>query len=125
MTSDIIRKKIGQKKYSFTEIETQTIEKILPIITNVDNKIISTPNYITENEDVILIKDVEFSEIILDSTKTSHIVIKTLTNAKIKPLTGKIDEQYDEIDISRGACVELITINGLWYIISSDGIKLD
>jgi hypothetical protein len=37
---------------------------------------------------------------------------------------GLIDEQYDEILIERGAAVELFRVDGNWYILSSDGVKL-
>jgi hypothetical protein len=61
----------------------------------------------------------------LDSTTTDKIKIKTLTNCTIIPDIGRIDEDWDEIYIGRGACVELQFVNGIWYILSSDGIKLD
>ena len=124
MKSDMIKKRIVQKQYSFTEIENKTIEKLIPILTEIDKKVIKDISYTTNNEDFILVKDVVKSEIILDSNTTNHIIIKSLTNSVIKPSTGKIDELYDEIEIGRGACVELITIDGLWYVVSSDGIKL-
>ena len=125
MNSDIIRKRIVQKQYSFTEIEKKTVETLLPILTEVEKKVVKDVSYTTNNEDFILIKDVVKCEITLDSNITHHIIIKSLTNSVIKPSTGKIDELYDEIEIGRGACVELITIDGLWYVISSDGVKLD
>ena len=56
---------------------------------------------------------------------TDKIKIKTLTNCTIIPDIGRIDEDWDEISIGRGACVELQNVNGIWYILSSDGIKLD
>ena len=34
-------------------------------------------------------------------------------------------EDWDEISIGKGACVELQNVNGVWYILSSDGIKMD
>ena len=37
----------------------------------------------------------------------------------------KVDEDWDEITIGRGACVELQNVRGVWYILSSDGVKLD
>jgi hypothetical protein len=41
----------------------------------------------------------------------------------IKTTNGLIDEEYDEIVTSKGACVELRFIGGNWYIMSSDGLK--
>ena len=37
---------------------------------------------------------------------------------------GKIDDEYDEILIDRGACVEFAYVAGGWYILSSDGLKM-
>ena len=61
----------------------------------------------------------------LDSTTTDKIKIKTLTNCVIVPDIGRIDEDWDEISIGRGACVELQNVNGVWYILSSDGLKME
>jgi hypothetical protein len=38
---------------------------------------------------------------------------------------GLIDEEYSEINIGKGACVELYFSFGNWYIVSSDGIKME
>ena len=37
--------------------------------------------------------------------------------------TYKIDDEYDEILIDKGACVEFAYCAGGWYILSSDGLK--
>ena len=34
------------------------------------------------------------------------------------------DEEYDELFIDKGACVEFRFCAGVWYIISSDGLKM-
>jgi hypothetical protein len=34
-----------------------------------------------------------------------------------------IDEEYREINIEKGACVELYYAFGGWFIVSSDGLK--
>jgi hypothetical protein len=62
---------------------------------------------------------------LLDQNTTEHVVIKTLTKVLILPMMGQIDEQYDEILIDRGACVEFYLIENNWYVISSDGLKLE
>jgi hypothetical protein len=69
-------------------------------------------------------KDVEQSKITLNSDTTEYIVIKTLTKVLIVPSKNKIDEYYDEILIDKGACVEFLMMDDVWYIISSDGLKL-
>ena len=87
--------------------------------------ILSDEIYKTNGENLLIIKDVAQSKVKLDSTTTDKIKIKTLTNCTIIPDIGRIDEDWDEISIGRGACVELQNVNGIWYILSSDGIKLD
>ena len=47
-----------------------------------------------------------------------------MTNILIKPDNGKIDEEWDDIELDRGSCIELVNINQGWYILSSDGVKL-
>jgi hypothetical protein len=86
---------------------------------------VSNPTYSTEGEALIVTKESENVEIILDSSTTDHIIVKALTNTKIKPVWGLIDEEYSEINIGKGACVELYFSFGNWYIVSSDGMKME
>ena len=90
-----------------------------------ENVIITDEYYKTNGELLIIVKDVSGCTIELDSTTTDRIKIKTLTNCTILPDIGRIDEDWDEISIGRGACVELQHLGGIWYVLSSDGIKLD
>jgi hypothetical protein len=90
-----------------------------------ENVIITDEYYKTNGELLIIVKDVSSCKIELDSTTTDKIKIKTLTNCTILPDIGRIDEDWDEISVGRGACVELQHIGGTWYILSSDGVKLD
>jgi hypothetical protein len=87
--------------------------------------IVSDEIYKTNGENLLIIRDVAQSKVKLDSTTTDKIKIKSLTNCTIIPDIGRIDEDWDEISIGRGACVELQNVNGIWYVLSSDGIKLD
>jgi hypothetical protein len=48
-----------------------------------------------------------------------------MTKVLIVPLIGKIDDEYDEILIDKGACVEFQFIENGWYIMSSDGLKIE
>ena len=48
-----------------------------------------------------------------------------MTNSVITAFIGKIDEEYDEVRIGKGACVEFILIDGNFYIVSSDGLKME
>ena len=90
-----------------------------------DTIIISDELYKTNGENLLIVREVNQSKIKLDSTTTDRIKIKTLTNCTIIPDLGRIDEEWDEISVGKGACVELQNVNGVWYILSSDGIKLD
>jgi hypothetical protein len=83
------------------------------------------PEYRTNGEELILVKDVDYCKILLDQNTTEHIVIKALTKVLILPMMGQIDEQYDEIVIDRGAAVEFFRVDSNWYILSSDGLKLE
>ena len=84
---------------------------------------VSNASYSTEGEALIVTKESENIEIILDNSTTDHVIIKSMTNTKIKPLIGKIDEEFDEINIEKGASVELYLVFNNWYIVSSDGLK--
>ena len=86
---------------------------------------VSNPSYTTEGEALIVTKELDFVEIILDSSTTDQVIIKALTQTKIKPVWGLIDEEYSEINIGKGACVELYFSFGNWYIVSSDGMKME
>lgn len=94
-------------------------------INNPLNRIVRDELYKTNGEFFILVKDVDNCRLVLDSTNTTHIRIKTLTKLLITPLIGKIDEEYDEIFLDKGACVEFLSLEGVWYIISSDGLKME
>ena len=90
-----------------------------------ETAIVSDTFYSTLGEKLIIIRDVDFCKIKLNSTTTDRIKIKTLTNCIILPDVGRIDDDWDEISVGRGACVELQNVKGVWYILSSDGIKLE
>ena len=99
-------------------------KRINRLITNVSEvAIVSETDYSTNGEECIVVKSVPKSVIILDSRTTEHTVIKCLTHVTIKPLIGKIDEEYDEIVADKGACIEFRFCEGNWYVLSSDGLK--
>jgi hypothetical protein len=87
--------------------------------------ILSEPTYSTNGEILIIVKDVSHCKLKLNSTTTDKITIKSLTNCTIIPDINRIDEDWDEIQIGKGACVELQNVQGVWYVISSDGLKFD
>jgi hypothetical protein len=85
--------------------------------------IVSETFYQTNGESCIVVRGVVESTIVLDSKTTDHIVVKSMTRLTIKPDTGKIDEDYDEIVADMYACIEFRFVGGNWYILSSDGLK--
>jgi hypothetical protein len=93
------------------------------VIISSENALVSETQFRTKGESTVVIKDVEFSKVILDHSSTDHIVIKALTKVLILPSSGRIDEEFDEILIDKGACVDFKFISGNWYILSSDGLK--
>jgi len=86
--------------------------------------VVSEETYTTNGEYAIVVKDVKNSTIKLNSQTTDRIKIKAITNVLIIPDKNKIDEHWDEIQIEKGACIELVFIYHNWYILSSDGVKL-
>ena len=90
-----------------------------------ETSVVSDEFYSTMGEFLVVVKDVSHCKIKLDSTTTDKIKIKTLTSCVIIPDVGRIDEDWDEISIGRGACVELQNVKGVWYILSSDGLKME
>jgi len=89
-----------------------------------DIAIVSELNYSTRGEEAIIIKDVPTCKLKLDSNTTDHIKVKVLTNVLILPDKNKIDEEWDEIIVESGACIEFRYAGNYWYIMSSDGLKL-
>lgn len=105
MDNKLIRKQVGQKIY--------TIKKV------VDDAI-----YQTDNEELLLVKNT-VEKIILDNQRTNQITIKALSPVLVVCTENKIDEEYDELYLEKGSCVQFVKLNNIWYIIASDGIKLN
>ena len=114
LKSHLNKKQIGDKHYFEPQLKKIDLKRI-----------VKTNRYTTNGESLILVKDINECRIILDDTTTEHIIIKTLTKVYITPSRNKIDETYDEIFIDRGACVEFYLLEDNWYIVSSDGLKLE
>ena len=93
------------------------------VIDTSEISVVSESDYRTNGESCIIVRGVSESIIILDSKTTDHIVIKSMTKVTIKPDTGKIDEDYDELIADRYSCIEFRYVGGNWYILSSDGLK--
>jgi len=87
-----------------------------------DSVVVTNTSYTTNGEYAIVVKDVDNCIINLDSKTTDHVVIKSLTNVLVKS-DSLIDDEFDEVELSRGSCVEFKKIGDFWYILSSDGLK--
>jgi hypothetical protein len=85
--------------------------------------VVSESTYKTNGENCIIVRGVAQSVVILDSSNTDHVVVKSMTNLTILPDVGKIDEEYDEVVVDKFACIEFRFVGGNWYILSSDGLK--
>jgi hypothetical protein len=90
-----------------------SIQKSIPMRRVIGNQVLTTSevcmvsdeSYTTEGESVVITKELELIEVILNHNNTDHVIVKALTNTKIKPIEGLIDEEYSEINIEKGACV--------------------
>ena len=87
-----------------------------------ESAIVTNESYTTNGEYALIIKGIENCTIYLDSTTTDHIVIKALTNVLVKS-NKLIDEEFNEVELTKGSCVEFMFIGSFWYILSSDGLK--
>ena len=87
-------------------------------------KIISESEYTTNGEFLIVVKNVESSTITLDISTTDHIVIKALTKVIVKH-ENLIDGYYHELVMDNGSSVELCEVDGIYFIIASDGLKFE
>ena len=106
--------------------QTQTVVEPKVVIETIKDlsKVVSTSNYLTDEETVLIIKNVDECEVTLNSQKSSRVVVKSLTTVVVKSDVGKIDEDWDELLLEKGACVQFQFVEGNWYITSSDGLKL-
>ena len=114
LKSHLNKKWIDDKHYFEPELKKIDLKRIVRV-----------KNYTTRGESLILVKDVDECRIILDNDTTEHIIVKTLTKVYINSSRNIVDETYDEIFIDRGACVEFYLLEDNWYIVSSDGLKLE
>jgi hypothetical protein len=90
----------------------------------VEDKIVTTETHQIDEEILVIVKDVESSEVTLNSEKNKTVTIKSLTTVLIKPDVGLIDEEWDELLLEKGSCVHFHFVEGNWYILSSDGLKM-
>jgi len=103
-------------------IQKEEVQKTSPF----KYKIISSSSYKVVDEDVILVKNTKKCDITLPIkfTEGKKINIKSFTSTLITPEKGLIDEDWEELALEDGSSVQLTLIEGNWYILSSDGLKM-
>jgi hypothetical protein len=87
-------------------------------------KVISETQYVTNDETFLIVKEVDYSEVTLNSNISTKITIKSLTSVLVKSDVGSIDEEWDELLLEKGACVQFQFVEGNWYVKASDGLKM-
>jgi len=92
------------------------------VIETSESAIVTNSYYKTNGEYAIVVKGIEKCEVFLDSKTTDHVVVKSLTNVLVKS-NELIDEEFDEVELNKGSCVEFKKIGDYWYVLSSDGLK--
>ena len=85
--------------------------------------LVSESNYTVQGEACIVVRGVPDAVLTLNSTKSDHVVVKSMTKLLVVPDVGLIDEEYDEVELDKLACVEFRFVRNNWYILSSDGLK--
>lgn len=93
------------------------------IVESSEVALVSEASYRTLGEECVIVRGVSQSTITLDSSYSEHIVVKAMTKITILPDFGLIDEEYNEIQADKFACIEFRFVGGNWYILSSDGLK--
>jgi hypothetical protein len=111
---------------NIVKYQTQTVVEPKIIVETIKDitKIITTPTFITGEETILIVKNVDECNITLNSQKSNRVVVKSLTTVIVKSDVGQIDEDWDELLLEKGACVQFQFVEGNWYIISSDGLKM-
>lgn len=105
--------------------QTQTVVEPKVIIETIKDisKVVTSPTFTTGEETILIIKNVDECQITLNSQKSNRVVVKSLTTVIVKSDVGQIDEDWDELLLEKGACVQFQFVEGNWYITSSDGLK--
>ena len=113
INSELVRKQFGEV--------SKTIRYGQSVSTKI-KKVVNTSTYTTNGEYVIVTKGIDFCVLNLNEQTTDHVVVKSLTNTIVKS-NQLIDEEFNEVELSKGSCVEFKYIGNFWYILSSDGLK--
>ena len=79
-----------------------------------ESVIVSNSQYNTNGEKFIVVKGISECNLYLDSKTSDHIIVKALTVINITS-DKQIDEEFDIIELNKGACVEFKLIGDCWY----------
>jgi len=93
--------------------DTKETTENIPVVISTDYTTSQTRYIIAKNDLTIT----------LDGKNLKRFYIKSMANIKIKPLVGKIDEEWEEINMGPQSSVELLCEGTDWYVLSSDGLK--
>ena len=93
--------------------DTKETTENIPVVISTDYTTSQTRYIIAKNDLTIT----------LDGKNLKRFYIKSMANIKIKPLVGKIDEEWEEINMGPQSSIELLCEGTDWYILSSDGLK--
>ena len=113
------------ERKNVVKYQTQTVVEPKIIVETIKDisRVISSTTYTTNEETILIIKGVDECEVTLNSQKSNRVVVKSLTTVIVKSDVGQIDEDWDELLLEKGACVQFQFVEGNWYITSSDGLK--
>ncbi len=106
----VLKNDLGNKPKLSSEEETT---ENIPIVV--------TENYTTSKTRYIIAKNK--LTITLDNKNLKRFYIKSMSEIKIKPVIGKIDEEWEEIVMGPQSSIEVLCEGTQWYILSSDGLK--
>tara|TARA_B100000287_G_C20539120_1_gene743943 strand:- start:5 stop:883 length:879 start_codon:yes stop_codon:yes gene_type:complete len=93
--------------------DTKETTENIPVVISTDYTTSQTRYIIAKNDLTIT----------LDGKNLKRFYIKSMANIKIKPLVGKIDEEWEEINMGPQSSIELLCEGTDWYVLSSDGLK--
>ncbi len=103
---------LKQGKIPVIEKNSEVVENI-PVTISQDYTT-STTRYIIATEDLT---------ITLNDINLNRFYIKSMANVTVKTKSGKIDGEWEEINMGPQSSIEVLSDKTNWFILSSDGLK--
>ena len=103
---------LKQGKIPVIEKNSEVVENI-PVTISQDYTT-STIRYIIATEDLT---------ITLNDINLNRFYIKSMANVTVKTKSGKIDGEWEEINMGPQSSIEVLSDKTNWFILSSDGLK--